>query len=125
MYTSNTKKLDLIAKHNFGAFDIRSEQLLQIVVENQGRVCYGPTLKDFKGIISNVTIGGNILTNWKMNGVPLSNGTKLTEILNKKRKKLGKGSSRKSRLDLFLDLSKGSMTFWIGTFRTPCNTEAR
>ena len=106
-------------------FDGRSQQLLQIVVENQGRVCYGPTLKDFKGIVSNVTVGGKILTNWKMNGLPLSNGTKLTETLNKKRKKLGKSVARKSKLDLFLDLSKGSMSFWTGTFQTPCNMEAR
>ena len=27
---------------------IRPKQLLQIVVENQGRICYGPNNNDFK-----------------------------------------------------------------------------
>lgn len=27
---------------------IRYKQLLQIVVENQGRICYGPNTNDFK-----------------------------------------------------------------------------
>ena len=103
----------------------RSQQLLQIVVENQGRVCYGTTLKDFKGILSNVTIGGKILPNWKMKGVPLSNGTRLIEILNEKRNKLGKSGARQNKLDLFLELTQGSMSFWTGTFQTLCNVEAR
>ena len=31
-------------------------QKLQIIVENQGRICYGPNINDFKGIVSNVTL---------------------------------------------------------------------
>jgi hypothetical protein len=43
---------------------VRAQQLIQIVVENQGRICYGPNTNDFKGIVSNVTIGGKLITNW-------------------------------------------------------------
>ena len=32
-------------------------QKLQIVVENQGRVCFGSQLADRKGILGNVTLG--------------------------------------------------------------------
>ncbi|CAN8004534.1 unnamed protein product [Ixodes hexagonus] len=45
---------------------------LTIIVENTGRINYGPLNKDFKGIVSNVTLGGKCLTNWTMEGVPLT-----------------------------------------------------
>lgn len=37
---------------------------LDILVENMGRVNYGPNIRDFKGLVSNVTLNGTILTNW-------------------------------------------------------------
>ncbi|KAM8934027.1 beta-galactosidase-like [Pelodytes ibericus] len=37
---------------------------LDIVVENMGRVNYGVNISDFKGLVSNLTLGGNILTDW-------------------------------------------------------------
>jgi beta-galactosidase len=37
---------------------------LQILVENQGRVGYGPDIKDFKGLVSGVTLAGRTLATW-------------------------------------------------------------
>ncbi|XP_069862600.1 beta-galactosidase [Dipodomys merriami] len=37
---------------------------LDILVENMGRINYGKSINDFKGIVSNLTLGDNILTNW-------------------------------------------------------------
>jgi hypothetical protein len=104
---------------------IRAQQLLQIVVENQGRICYGPNTNDFKGIVSNVTIGGKIITNWKMNGIPFSDGKYLTTILEEKLKKFERSPSYYQKLELYLDQSKGSMSFWTGSFSTDCGQEAR
>ena len=39
---------------------------LDILVENMGRINYGPQLRDRKGILGNVTLGGEILTDWEM-----------------------------------------------------------
>ncbi|XP_051674495.1 beta-galactosidase [Oryctolagus cuniculus] len=37
---------------------------LDLLVENMGRVNYGTAINDFKGLISNLTLGSYILTNW-------------------------------------------------------------
>nr|XP_036864538.1 beta-galactosidase isoform X1 [Manis javanica] len=37
---------------------------LDLLVENMGRVNYGHYINDFKGLVSNLTLGGNILMNW-------------------------------------------------------------
>ncbi|KAM4842470.1 beta-galactosidase [Thomomys bottae] len=42
----------------------RAGATLDILVENMGRVNYGMFIKDFKGLVSNLTLDGNILTNW-------------------------------------------------------------
>ncbi|KAL0271158.1 UNVERIFIED_CONTAM: hypothetical protein PYX00_008346 [Menopon gallinae] len=39
---------------------------LSIIVENLGRVNYGPFYNDTKGILSNVYLGGKVLTKWNM-----------------------------------------------------------
>lgn len=39
---------------------------LDILVENMGRVNYGKSIKDFKGLISNMTLNFTVLTNWTM-----------------------------------------------------------
>ena len=41
---------------------------LRIVVENQGRIGYGPLTGELKGITGNVTLGGVRLTDWKHSG---------------------------------------------------------
>lgn len=37
---------------------------MDILVENMGRVNYGPHLQDPKGILGNVTLNGAVLRNW-------------------------------------------------------------
>ncbi|XP_056391358.1 beta-galactosidase-1-like protein [Hyla sarda] len=39
-------------------------QWLDVLVENMGRINYGSDLKDFKGIIGNLTLGNDLLENW-------------------------------------------------------------
>uniref|UniRef100_A0A1B6C0R4 Beta-galactosidase n=1 Tax=Clastoptera arizonana TaxID=38151 RepID=A0A1B6C0R4_9HEMI len=50
----------------------RPGQTLRLLVENQGRINYG-NFKDFKGILSNVTIDNFIIQDWIHIGYPLSN----------------------------------------------------
>ncbi|XP_055943639.1 beta-galactosidase-like isoform X1 [Argiope bruennichi] len=45
-------------------------QEIEIIVENQGRVCAG-AINDQKGIFQNVTLGSKILQNWTMIPIPL------------------------------------------------------
>jgi hypothetical protein len=45
---------------------------VQILVENQGRVCYGPNIWDPKGLTQNVTLNDEILTNWTMYPIDLN-----------------------------------------------------
>lgn len=46
---------------------------LSILVENMGRINYGPYIKDYKGIISPVRIGNQILYHWDMYTLPFNN----------------------------------------------------
>ncbi|KAL4230010.1 Beta-galactosidase [Mactra antiquata] len=49
------------------------DEYLYILVENMGRINYGGQMNEnLKGIISNVTIDGGLLTQWYQYGVPLS-----------------------------------------------------
>lgn len=50
---------------------LKSDDVLDILVENMGRVNYGPRIPDQrKGIVGNVTVGGPVLSEWEM--FPLS-----------------------------------------------------
>ncbi|WP_329581171.1 beta-galactosidase [Kitasatospora sp. NBC_01250] len=44
---------------------------LDLLVENLGRVNYGPQLADRKGITGGVRLGGQLLLGWRMYGLPL------------------------------------------------------
>jgi len=98
---------------------ISAQQLLQIFVENQGRICYGPNMKDFKGIVSNVTIAGKVITNWTMIGLPLSNLSRLNSEIRERK------VSGFKLLEKVFPSTKGSMTVWAGSFKTECNEEPR
>ena len=45
--------------------------LLEILVEGMGRVNYGPSLIDRKGITDRVTLNGMTLMNWEVTGIPM------------------------------------------------------
>ncbi|XP_021942675.1 beta-galactosidase isoform X3 [Zootermopsis nevadensis] len=44
---------------------------IQVLVENQGRINYGSLINDFKGLLSNATLGGDVLEDWIITGFPL------------------------------------------------------
>ncbi|KAG2728794.1 hypothetical protein I3760_01G220900 [Carya illinoinensis] len=50
---------------------------LYVLVENMGRVNYGPYIFDRKGILSSVYLDGRILHQWKMVSIPLNNLNKV------------------------------------------------
>lgn len=39
---------------------------MDILVENMGRINYGKGINDFKGLVSNMTLGADVLTGWTM-----------------------------------------------------------
>ena len=67
---------------------------LDILVENMGRVNYGPQLRDRKGIFSNVTLGGEILGNWTIYRIDLDSVVKSSLRLSSSHKKETKNSGR-------------------------------
>ena len=82
---------------------LKSNQLLQILVENQGRINFGPDMDaDQKGVLSSVTLNGHTLDGWKMHGLPLSSLT------------------RNKLVPQHPPLKHGKSGFWVGTFKTPC-----
>ena len=62
---------------------VQPGQSLTIVVENQGRICFGADLADRKGILGNVSLGGKVLTGWKMTGLPLDDGPAVSRYSSK------------------------------------------
>ncbi|WP_028389771.1 glycoside hydrolase family 35 protein [Bacillus cihuensis] len=53
--------------------DITEEETtLQIIVENMGRINYGPFLVDFKGITEGVRMGNQFLFDWTVYPIPLN-----------------------------------------------------
>lgn len=52
---------------------------LQILVENQGRINYGPTI-DFKGIIGDVLLNNVAVLNWTITGFPLDDGASVVRF---------------------------------------------
>ncbi|XP_054717732.1 beta-galactosidase-like [Uloborus diversus] len=63
-------------------------ETIDILVENEGRVCFGNGINDRKGIFQNVTLGSKNLRKWTMTPIPLDEAS-LREInsnilLNKK-----------------------------------------
>ena len=78
------------------------------MVENQGRIAFGKNLKDFKGILSEVKLGSKTLEHWNMKKVFLS--------------MLDEFERMPSRT---LNSTNGAMTVWTGTFKIPCEEEAK
>ncbi|KAL3191802.1 hypothetical protein MRX96_059536 [Rhipicephalus microplus] len=50
---------------------VQSGQNITILVENTGRINYGPGNRDMKGIIENVTLDNHVLSGWTMEPLPL------------------------------------------------------
>ncbi len=56
---------------------IEGDVTLDILVENMGRINYGPQLTDHKGITDGVRLGNQFLFNWTIHTLPLDNLAKL------------------------------------------------
>jgi len=54
--------------------------VLEILVENMGRINYGPRLKDFKGITEGVRIDNQFLFDWEMYSLPLTDLSELAFV---------------------------------------------
>lgn len=55
-------------------------KVLQILVENQGRINF-EIANDFKGIIGDAQLNNVTLTNWNITGFPFENATKIDELI--------------------------------------------
>nr|XP_019955827.1 PREDICTED: beta-galactosidase [Paralichthys olivaceus] len=49
---------------------------LDVLVENLGRINYGKDINDFKGLVTNLTLGKNILTGWTMYSLSINDAIK-------------------------------------------------
>merc|ERR1712080_649807 len=90
---------------------------------NQGRICYGPSIPDPKGILGNVTLGGSLLSNWKMTGVPLLDGGGIGVLADQSKQFKNGDQDTEHRISSSLATSEGKMTFWQGNF-TVSETES-
>uniref|UniRef100_A0A0E0L536 beta-galactosidase n=1 Tax=Oryza punctata TaxID=4537 RepID=A0A0E0L536_ORYPU len=108
---------------------------LYILVENMGRVNYGPYIFDQKGILSSVEIDGIILRHWKMQPVSLSavgNLSKLQLIMQMTDAQASKvsiyGDSENKLHDVSLYLNEGiseGPTFYEGHFHIDSESEKK
>uniref|UniRef100_A0A452TR01 Beta-galactosidase n=1 Tax=Ursus maritimus TaxID=29073 RepID=A0A452TR01_URSMA len=87
---------------------------LDLLVENMGRVNYGRYINDFKGLISNLTLGSSILTDWMIFPLDTENAV---------RKHLGGWDGHNNgRHDKPLDHSSSNYklpAFYMGNFSIP------
>ncbi|XP_077435761.1 beta-galactosidase-1-like protein isoform X1 [Vanacampus margaritifer] len=58
----------LLARDTVLAMNVTGRQgdIMDILVENMGRVNFGSHINDYKGLISNLILGQDVLTDWKM-----------------------------------------------------------
>lgn len=67
-------KLDRRLKENALSINVKAGSTLDILVENGGRINFGKEfIFDRKGIVGDVSLGGEILKNWEIFNLPLEN----------------------------------------------------
>ena len=99
--------LDRRLKRQSLEVDLESGEPLDILVENMGRINFGPRLvDDRKGIVGQVTLGGSVLTGWENYALPMTDLSALRfSISNLKRPAFFGGEFKLSSLgDTFLDV---------------------
>lgn len=94
---------------------------LQILLENQGRVGYGPNAKDFKGIVSNVTLNSETLENWSMYSLPFNDTKAILKYVSTLLDIRAHDRHARKKLKNDLDVTDGKGSFWYGEFMVPCN----
>lgn len=105
----------ILDRNRMNVLNIRGKAgaTLDILVENMGRVNYGNSIKDFKGLISNMTLNFTVLTNWTV--FPLD-----TEAL--VRSHLGNWEAADEGHDGHSTLRSSNFilpTFYVGNFSIP------
>ncbi|CAG0882717.1 unnamed protein product [Cyprideis torosa] len=99
---------------------IQSGQYLGILVENQGRICYGPLNNDFKGILGNVTLSfspqGESFSpmRWAIYPFPFNDTQKLFTAVEKTFQ-----NKVSLRLPPLREEFPGAMSFYLGKFILP------
>uniref|UniRef100_A0A8C8U360 Galactosidase, beta 1 n=1 Tax=Peromyscus maniculatus bairdii TaxID=230844 RepID=A0A8C8U360_PERMB len=88
--------------------------VLDILVENMGRVNYGKHINDFKGLVSNMTLNSTVLTNWTI--FPLDTEAAVRSHLG------GWEAHDDGRHDGHVTFSSSNFTlptFYVGSFSIP------
>ncbi|PON96156.1 Beta-galactosidase 1-like [Trema orientale] len=91
---------------------------LFILVENTGRLNYGPYIFDRKGILSSVYLDGRVLHKWKMYKIPFANLNaipKTNPIIQASYSVLFDISARKKLKEKYVNVSK-EPAFYVGQF---------
>jgi beta-galactosidase len=97
----------------------KGKVVLDVLVENLGRINFGPNLlKNKKGITGSVLLAGKELKNWKVYGMPFNDITKISlkaGVHNAGQPVVKSGSFKLSQVaDTYLDMSKwGKGIVWI------------
>lgn len=86
------------------------ETKLQIIVENMGRINYGPFLVDYKGITEGVRLGNQFLFDWTVHPLPLTDLSQLKftcEAAKENHPYFNRGLLKVNEVaDTFIDLSE-------------------
>lgn len=82
---------------------------VDILVENMGRINYGKDINDFKGLVSNLTLRGNVLTGWDVYSLNIDEAVRQGLLWEMKSSEIDAPSSP--------DLSPPA--FYIGSFVIP------
>lgn len=85
---------------------VQAGDKIDILIENQGRVCYGNYINDTKGLVSNVTLDGQILVKWDI--YPLD----INRLFNSESILLPNHPNNDWKKPVFLP------TFYLGSFST-------
>lgn len=91
-------------------------QTLSVLVESQGRVCFGPNINDFKGLTTRPTLEDRELKNWRMTPIPVTHTKRLSSALSNLRKKLEEQPLVHAELR---GTPQGGMSFYRGSFVIP------
>ena len=94
---------------------------LHILVENQGRIGYGAYARDFKGIVSNVTLGKTNLYNWTTYSMPFNDTAALLKYVDTMIDLKSSNTDVQQIIRQDLKDTKGQGSLWYGEFNVPCN----
>jgi len=96
-YVYVNQKLQGILSREFSVYDIsilaNKEDTIHILVENQGRVCFGHSTDEPKGITGQVFLGNKEIKNWTHYKVPLEKHDVIEKLMQKECKEINNKAS--------------------------------